>query len=116
VAPDDTSDGQASDVQVPDERVAAYLEAEQAHLIDRLAESVRIPSVAGVPERQPSLLRSAHWLAGEMRAVGFPVTEIWHGDEGEAVFGAWCDAPGARTSSSWSACRGRRSRPWPPRT
>jgi acetylornithine deacetylase/succinyl-diaminopimelate desuccinylase-like protein len=95
------SDGRASDGRASDGRasdgVTAYLEGERTHLVDRLAEWVRIPSVAGVPERRRNLLRSAHWLAGEMRSVGFPTTEIWHGDEAEAVYGAWCDAPGAPT-------------------
>ncbi len=90
-------DGRASDGQASDDGVTAYLEGERAHLAERLAEWVRIPSVAGVPEKRRNLLRSAHWLAGEMRSVGFPTTEIWHGDEGEAVFGQWCDAPGAPT-------------------
>ncbi|MFP3713287.1 M20/M25/M40 family metallo-hydrolase [Puerhibacterium sp. TATVAM-FAB25] len=94
----DTSDGRTADGgDTLDDAVAAYLEADRTHMIDRLAEWVRIPSVAGVPERRSNLLRSAHWLAGEMRSIGFPVTEIWHADEGEAVHGAWCDAPGAPT-------------------
>ncbi|WP_159795501.1 M20/M25/M40 family metallo-hydrolase [Puerhibacterium puerhi] len=90
-APDVTRD------DVPDDPVAAYLQAHRERLLNRLSEWVRIPSVAGVPERHHHLLRSANWLSGALRDIGFPVTEVWPGDDGEAVYGAWCEAPGAPT-------------------
>lgn len=65
--------------------------------IAELAEWIRIPSVAGVPEREQHLRHSARWLAGSMRAAGFPRTELWDGDQGPAVFAEWCAAPGAPT-------------------
>jgi acetylornithine deacetylase/succinyl-diaminopimelate desuccinylase-like protein len=78
-----------------DER--AYLDTHSRELLDRLSEWIRIPSVAGVPDRRHHLIRSANWLAAELRDVGFPVTEIWPGTEGPAVFAEWCDAPGSPT-------------------
>jgi acetylornithine deacetylase/succinyl-diaminopimelate desuccinylase-like protein len=62
-----------------DDKIRSYLDAHTHLLIDRLSEWVRIPSVAGVPERKHNLTRSANWLAGELRDVGFPTTEIWQG-------------------------------------
>ncbi|MEX5258534.1 M20/M25/M40 family metallo-hydrolase [Kocuria arenosa] len=80
-----------------EEAIKAYLGAHTDQLLGRLVEWVRIPSVAGVPERKHHLLRSAHWLTGELREVGFPTTEIWEGVDGPAVYAAWCEAPGAPT-------------------
>ncbi|CAI3800482.1 M20/M25/M40 family metallo-hydrolase [Pseudarthrobacter sp. MM222] len=80
-----------------DDSVREYLDAHTPLLLDRLAEWVRIPSVAGVPERKHHLTRSANWLAGELRGAGFPITEIWEGAEGPAVFAEWSGAPGAPT-------------------
>jgi acetylornithine deacetylase/succinyl-diaminopimelate desuccinylase-like protein len=80
-----------------DDDVQLFLDAHLPTLVDRLADWVRIPSVAGVPERKHNLTRSAKWLAGELRGVGFPTTDIWQGADGSAVFAEWSAAPGAPT-------------------
>lgn len=80
-----------------DDEVRAYLTAHLPELLDGLKEWVRIPSVAAAPEHEHDLLRSAHWLAGALREVGFPSTQIWPGADGPAVHASWCDAPGAPT-------------------
>ena len=80
-----------------DDEVRAYLTRHLPEMLDGLKEWVRIPSVAEVPEREHDLLRSAHWLAGALRDVGFPSTRIWPGADGPAVHAAWCEAPGAPT-------------------
>ena len=80
-----------------DDGLHAYLAAHLAEMLDGLKEWVRIPSVAAAPEHEHDLLRSAHWLAGALRDVGFPTTQIWPGVYGPAVHAAWCEAPGAPT-------------------
>ncbi|MFE7630934.1 M20/M25/M40 family metallo-hydrolase [Kocuria sp. NPDC057446] len=80
-----------------DGELNAFLAAHLSEMLDGLKEWVRIPSVAAVPEREHDLLRSAHWLAGELRDVGFPTTRIWPGVYGPAVYAAWCETPGAPT-------------------
>jgi acetylornithine deacetylase/succinyl-diaminopimelate desuccinylase-like protein len=80
-----------------DDGVRRFLDAGLPTLLDQLGDWVRIPSVAGVPERKHNLTRSARWLAGELRDVGFPTTEIWQGAEGPAVFAEWSAAPNAPT-------------------
>ncbi|RJT83457.1 M20/M25/M40 family metallo-hydrolase [Arthrobacter cheniae] len=80
-----------------DDDVRNYIDAHTPLLLERLAQWVSIPSVAGVAERKHHLTRSANWLAGELRDTGFPITEIWEGAEGPTVFAEWCDAPGAPT-------------------
>lgn len=78
--------------------VRAYLDAHTPELLNRLSEWIRIPSVTGVPERRHHLIRSANWLAAELRDAGFPTTEIWAGADAPAVFAEWCEAPGSRPS------------------
>ncbi|MBD1542613.1 M20 family dipeptidase [Arthrobacter sp. IA7] len=80
-----------------DDGVRNYVDVHTPLFLKRLTEWVHIPSVAGVPERKHNLTRSANWLAGELRDVGFPTTEIWEGSEGPAVFAEWSAAPGAPT-------------------
>ncbi len=57
--------------------------------IDRLAEWVRIPSIAGDPDRADALPRSANFAAGLCRAVGFPRVEVWPQGDTFAVFAEW---------------------------
>jgi acetylornithine deacetylase/succinyl-diaminopimelate desuccinylase-like protein len=80
-----------------DQDITSYLAAHADQMLARLTEWVRIPSVAGVPERAHHLVRSAQWLAGELRGIGFPTTEVWDGVQGPAVYGSWCESPGAPT-------------------
>ncbi|MDP9793347.1 acetylornithine deacetylase/succinyl-diaminopimelate desuccinylase-like protein [Catenuloplanes nepalensis] len=58
---------------------------------------IRLPSVAGVPENEIDLTRSAHWLAGALRETGFPEVEIAGPGGAPAVIARWCAAPGAPT-------------------
>ncbi|MFI5914420.1 M20/M25/M40 family metallo-hydrolase [Dactylosporangium sp. NPDC051541] len=74
-----------------------FLARHEAELIEQLVGWIRLRSVAGLPERAPDLLRSAHWLAGALRAVGFPVVDIWKVEGAPAVYAEWCAAPGAPT-------------------
>src|SRR3954449_11036504 len=77
--------------------VAGYLSAHHQDLLEQLAGWVRLRSVAGVPEHRPDLARSANWLCGELRAVGFPTAEVLSAGGTPAVYAEWCEAPGAPT-------------------
>lgn len=79
-----------------DEAVHAFLAASAGRLTAQLSEWVRIPSVAG-SERDPSLRRSASWLAGALRDVGFPRVEVWEAGNSPAVFAEWAVGPHAPT-------------------
>jgi acetylornithine deacetylase/succinyl-diaminopimelate desuccinylase-like protein len=74
-----------------------YLAAHQGDLVDELIGWVRLRSVAGLPEREPDLIRSENWLAGTLRATGFPVVEVWKVEGAPAVYAEWCAAPDAPT-------------------
>jgi acetylornithine deacetylase/succinyl-diaminopimelate desuccinylase-like protein len=71
-----------------------FLAAHRAQMIGQLLDWVRVPSVAGVPERDVDVVRSARWLAGVLRETGFPTVEVW---EAGTVYADWCAAPGACT-------------------
>jgi acetylornithine deacetylase/succinyl-diaminopimelate desuccinylase-like protein len=77
--------------------IRAFIDGHDDAIADELAAWVRIPSIAGMPEHVQHLQHSASWLAGALRDIGFPSTEIWSGDSGPAVFAEWCAAPGAPT-------------------
>lgn len=66
--------------------IGEYLSTHLDDLTDRLKEWVAIPSVAGDPERRMDVLRSARWLAGEMRDAGLSASVLESG-ESWAVLG-----------------------------
>jgi acetylornithine deacetylase/succinyl-diaminopimelate desuccinylase-like protein len=77
--------------------VHRFLSANRDRFVEELVDWVRLPSVAGVPEYEVDLVRSANWLAGALRATGFPEVEVWRVEGGPAVYAQWCAAPGAPT-------------------
>ncbi|MEU4423575.1 M20/M25/M40 family metallo-hydrolase [Actinoplanes sp. NPDC024001] len=74
-----------------------YLNRHRGELISQLADWIRVPSVAGLPEHETDLLRSANWLAAALRDTGFPTVEVWKAEGAPAVYAEWCAAPGAPT-------------------
>jgi acetylornithine deacetylase/succinyl-diaminopimelate desuccinylase-like protein len=74
-----------------------FLTGHRDAVVAELADWVRVPSVAGVPEHSVDLRRSANWLAGALRETGFPSVEVWDTEGGPAVYGEWCVEPGAPT-------------------
>jgi hypothetical protein len=83
--------GKAADVDV-------YVSEHLDQMLTELVGWVRLRSVAGRPEHQPDLQRSANWLAGVLRDVGFPTGEVWETEAAPAVYAEWCEAPGGRPS------------------
>ena len=74
-----------------------YLADHRDRIVDELVGWVRLRSVAGVPEHEIDLLRSANWLAGALRDTGFPTVEVWGTEGPPAVYAEWCAAPDAPT-------------------
>ena len=57
--------------------VRGYVESNAREFIDELKQWLAIPSISADPDRHPDVRRSAEWLAGHLRAAGFPVAEVW---------------------------------------
>jgi acetylornithine deacetylase/succinyl-diaminopimelate desuccinylase-like protein len=81
--------GYSQEVGRASSEIRAWLDARSEDLFAELSSWVRIPSVAGVPEHEPDLQRSANWLAGAFRETGFPSVEVWPTDGAPAVFAEW---------------------------
>ncbi len=71
--------------------VRDYVESNASEFIDDLKQWLAIPSISADPDRHPDVRRSAEWLAGHLRAAGFPVAEVWESapDGLPAVFAEW---------------------------
>ncbi|MEV6244189.1 M20/M25/M40 family metallo-hydrolase [Lentzea sp. NPDC051838] len=55
-----------------------------------LREWIKIPSIGVDPAHRVDVQRSAEWLAGQLRADGWPEIEIWdHGPALPAVYACW---------------------------
>jgi acetylornithine deacetylase/succinyl-diaminopimelate desuccinylase-like protein len=74
-----------------------FLNGNRERLVRELAEWVSIPSIAGMPEHEADVTRSAHWFAAACREAGFPTAEVWPSGNTAAVFAQWHAAPGAPT-------------------
>src|SRR5690554_2837457 len=66
-------------------------------MVAQLVDWVGIPSIAGMPEHQADVTRSAHWLAAALREAGFPSAEVLPSGDTSAVVARWHAAPGAPT-------------------
>jgi hypothetical protein len=67
------------------ESIAGNLATRRTALVQELMGWLRLRSVAGLPEHEIDLTRSANWLAGTLREIGFPTVEVWPGDGGPAA-------------------------------
>ncbi|WP_144880833.1 M20/M25/M40 family metallo-hydrolase [Microbacterium paraoxydans] len=79
-----------------EDAIGAFLEARRDEMVDRLSAWVEIPSVSADPERRIDGVRSAHWIAAELRDAGFTTTLLPAGDA-VTVFAEREGTPGAPT-------------------
>jgi len=90
--------------------VARFLDAHRQELVTQLSEWVRVPSVSSQPDRAVDVERSAHWLAGAMRAVGLD-TEILRAGPAPAVYAELLVDPGQPTVLVYSHHDVRHAKP-----
>ncbi|MGD9482451.1 dipeptidase [Streptomyces sp. TRM70308] len=76
----------------PDNAVRDHVTAHATAFLADLVDWLRIPSVSADPGRAEDVRRSAEWLAGRLRATGFPVAEVWSTPGLPAVFAEWPSA------------------------
>jgi acetylornithine deacetylase/succinyl-diaminopimelate desuccinylase-like protein len=75
--------------------IPEYLRQYREQLVEQLTGWLRLRSLAGLPEHEIDLARSANWLAATLRDAGFPTVEVWRAPGAPAVYAEWCAAPGA---------------------
>ncbi|MQA86850.1 MAG: dipeptidase [Streptosporangiales bacterium] len=76
--------------------VRRYVEEHAGEFFDALKEWLTIPSISGDPAHADDVRRSAEWLAGRLRRIGFPTAEVWETGGLPAVFAEWpADDPNA---------------------
>src|SRR5215831_3395994 len=80
--------------------VRGYVESNAREFIDDLKQWLTIPSISADPDRHGDVRHSAAWLAGHLRAAGFPLAEVWEPPSGglPAVFARWPAADPAAPS------------------
>ncbi len=71
-----------------------YIDQNAPGFFTAVAEWLAIPSISADPDRGGDVRRSAEFLAGQLRAAGFPVAEVWEtgtdADRGlPAVYAEW---------------------------
>jgi len=77
-------------------RTDAYIDQNLPHFQEELFEFLRIPSISAKPENKPDMLRTAEWLAGQIRGAGLEASI--HETAGHpVVLGEWRGAPGKAT-------------------
>ncbi|WP_067489830.1 dipeptidase [Actinomadura hibisca] len=74
--------------------VPAYIAANEAQFFADLKEWLAIPSISGDPAHRADVARSAEWLAGYLRGLGWPTVEVWQTGTPDApglpaVFAEW---------------------------
>ncbi|GAB3683099.1 dipeptidase [Actinocorallia lasiicapitis] len=75
--------------------ISEFVAGQREPFLADLIEWLRIPSVSGDPKHVGDVRRSAEWLAGHLRGIGFPVVEILETEGLPAVYAEWPvpDAP-----------------------
>ena len=91
----------APSVPDPAGSIETFLRMHEAEILHDLAEWAEIPSIGGVPERAVELARSASWLAGKLREIGFDAEVVETGDS-MAVVASLTGDPGARSALVYS--------------
>jgi acetylornithine deacetylase/succinyl-diaminopimelate desuccinylase-like protein len=69
--------------------VREFCAANAAEFSRALQEWLAIPSVSADPARHGDVRRSAEWLVGYLKQVGFPVAEVWETKGLPAVYAHW---------------------------
>jgi acetylornithine deacetylase/succinyl-diaminopimelate desuccinylase-like protein len=77
--------------------IRAFVAEHTEEFLADLASWLRIPSIGTDPAHAADVQRSAEWLADRLRAVGFPLVQIWPTPGQPAVYAEWLARPGAPT-------------------
>src|SRR5690349_9430495 len=75
----------------------AFVQQNQARLLDELKQLLRIPSISTLPENRGDVARAATFVADALRAAGMEHVEIIPTANHPLVYADWLHAPGKPT-------------------
>ena len=90
--------------------IARYLNEHLDDIVERLSTWVAIPSVSADPARRMDVVRSAHWIAGELRSAGLS-TALFPAGDAVTVYGERLVDPHAPTVLVYSHHDVRHAKP-----
>jgi acetylornithine deacetylase/succinyl-diaminopimelate desuccinylase-like protein len=79
------------------ERALEVVRGNRDRYLSNLKEFIKIPTISGLPECAPDMLRGAQWLAREFRETGLEEVEIIPTGGHPIVYGEWLKAGEKRT-------------------
>ena len=77
--------------------IQTWLSEHRARLLDELLNFIRAPSVSTDPAYAAGIADAAEILRARLERIGMRDVQLLDGGGHKAVYGAWCDAPGAPT-------------------
>ena len=77
--------------------VEDWLAAHDVQSLETLVQFCRIPSVSTDPAYAAGVAEAADFVAGQLRAAGFPTVEVIATAGHPCVLAEWCEVPGAPT-------------------
>lgn len=79
------------------DKAIAYAATNRERFLEELKTLLAIPSVSTLPEHQADVVRTADWLADQLRALAMDAVEIIPTAGHPVVYGEWLRAPGKPT-------------------
>ena len=80
------------------EKVLECIEASKKTYLEQLKDWIRIPSISADPKYKQDVMKSANYVADDLRSSGFDVELITHEGGNPLVYAEWMKAPGKPTA------------------
>ena len=80
------------------DKVLDYIESNKTNYLNQLKDWIRIPSISADPKYKEDVVKSAKYVADDLKASGFDVELITHEGGNPLVYAEWMKAPGKPTA------------------
>ena len=77
--------------------IDAWFDAHRDERLESYFDLLRIPSISTLSEHAPDMVRTAEWIAAEMRRIGLENVEVSATHGHPVVYAEWLHAPDAPT-------------------
>ncbi|PTQ53187.1 MAG: Acetylornithine deacetylase [Brockia lithotrophica] len=79
------------------ERALAYARSEEGRFLEELFDFLRIPSISALPAHREDVRRAGEFLAGHLKALGFPEVRVYATEGHPIVYGEYSADPSLPT-------------------